>query len=128
VESTDCVGRRVTLIVSDPWEVARPDGTVSWATRVVKMSRYDEGADQEVVLLELNGPMEWRGERYRFVVARERHGHGFVTDLIRGDPIECRFIGQPDGRAQSDEALDTSWWRGGLAGRGTIQLGSHSAP
>jgi hypothetical protein len=118
----DLVGRQVVLIVSDPWDLASPDGSVRFASDIARALTYADGAEEERLLLSLEAPIEWREGTFRFLVARGRGGRGIAEDLVAGRSAECTFIGQPAERAGGVEPCDMSWWRGGLAGAATLEL------
>jgi len=118
----DPVDLRVALVVADPWELSRDPGTPPRFARVAAASA-DPGPTgaAERLLLELEEPIEWRGTSFRFVVVQRRGGTQPMDDLVAGRSVECNFIGQPDERVRGGDPLDTSSWRGGLAGSATVR-------
>lgn len=114
------VGRRVQLVVSDPWDLVAPDGSVRFDATVMCAATYSNGAEEERLVIRLLNPTVWHEQTIEFFVARERHGRGLVDDLALGQAVECALIAIEAGRAHSSDPFDTSWWRGGLAANASL--------
>ena len=113
------VSVRVSLVISEPWELAS-EGADSH--RLARLAATDDGdGDGHRALVELVEPVVWRGRTFRYLVVKRRDGTSIASDLTAGASIECSFIGQPDDRAHGADPLDMTWWRGGLAGRVSVR-------
>jgi hypothetical protein len=118
--SADQVGRHVRLVASDPWDFVAADGSVRFDATVIRAATYNEGADEERLVLQLLEPVSWHGETIEFLVARERHGHGVIDDLSLGHPVECALVAVGRERVHGSDPFDLSWWRGGFAASATV--------
>ena len=108
----------ISLVISEPWELAR---TTTDPPRHAVVERVSTGVSEvESGLVQVADPIEWRDGSFRYLVVVRRDGTTIAADLSSGVSIECSFIGQPDERATGSAPLDTSWWRGGLAGTATL--------
>jgi hypothetical protein len=108
----------VSLVISEPWELASEAANPSRSGRLEATAVDGEG---ERALVQLVEPIAWRGRSFRYLVVKRRDGTSIVSELERGASIECTFIAQPDDQAIGADPLDTSWWRGGLAGRTSLR-------
>jgi hypothetical protein len=115
------IGLALDVVVSDPWEFARPDGSVVFEATVAKASTFASGIEEERLLIEFQVPFAWRGTVYRHFVVRPHYGQGLVDDLTRGHAAECSLLAVSDDQARSADPFDISSWRGGLAARATIE-------
>lgn len=53
-------GLHVRLTIADPWDLVDPDGSNQFLAAILRASTYQEGADEERVLLQLAGPVNWQ--------------------------------------------------------------------
>jgi hypothetical protein len=115
----------VFVVISEPFELAQAKSDSPRRAVVDAVSSDDR--EVESALLRMDEPVEWHGTTFRYLVVNRRDGTSIAADLAGGGSIECSFIGQPDERAAGSNPCDTSWWRGGLAGRATLLPGRATA-
>jgi hypothetical protein len=110
-----CIGRSIRLIVTDPWEFESHNGT----SRVEGVVRR---ANDEAVLIETRSAVKDGVSEYGYVLCSVRHESDSVSKIVIGDVVPCNGIGVPDEHLEQAEALDGSWWRGGCALIGAMEL------
>ena len=118
--NVELTGLAVDVVVSDPWDLTSPEGSVRFPARVMKAATHALGASEERLLLRFREAVKWHGGSYRFFVARHRRGLGLEDDLLAGRPVECSLVAVSEEHAASTDPLDTTWWRGGLAVLATL--------
>ena len=72
-------------------------------------------------LVKFDQPVAYRGEFYQFAVAAPRHEGSSLKTLQDGGKVFCSFTAVSEEHAQSENALSTEHWRGGLAFIGDIE-------
>ena len=69
------IGNRVEVLVSDPWEFGTECGVGPFVAVVLS-------ATPEILLLRLEAPIEYRGERLTSLVVTPRHAPGRTDPLV----------------------------------------------
>lgn len=103
---------RVTLSLSDPWELGEALG---WPTLIGTV--VHRGTKKWLV--ELNQPFTHSGVEYRFLVVSARHAHSTLADST-SKWVPCNIVRTTVDRASEVDPCDLSWWRGGGAMIGSM--------
>jgi hypothetical protein len=108
----------ISIAVSDPWDVG-----VATNWRPIQGSLFQTGADEQVnkVLLKFSEPINYHGTVYHYAVVVPRHKESQILDVFAGMIVPCIITGISDAQANSDNSLDISKWRGGLAFEGDVK-------
>jgi len=85
----------------------------------------DISIDNEKLLLQLDKIITYKANIYNYVVATQRHVGRGLERLERGVTFGCRLTWISNDRYNSNKPFDVSWWRGGSAATGSIQLTEH---
>jgi hypothetical protein len=87
-------GRRVKLVVAEPWEF----GTVM-GDQPIRCQIFDVDPDKSprYALLEVTNPYEYRGLEYRRLLATPRHEGVALEDLLDSTPVTCQVARVPEG-------------------------------
>jgi hypothetical protein len=72
------------------------------------------------VLLHLRSPIHLRGNSCEYLVARPRMASKDLSEVATNASVESSIVGIPTERVTTSDPLNLSWWRGGIALRGTI--------
>jgi len=109
----------IFVTVSEPWDVGE---AVKWQRIKGHLLRIEPDSHGGRALVEFDPPITYRGALYRYAIASPRlEGHQIV-ELSQGKLLCSSLTGISDQQAQSDNPLDTSNWRGGLAFLGDIEV------
>ena len=106
--STSLLGRRVKLVVSDPWDFVTDNGSGPFEGEVVQEI-------SDAILVKLDTSIEDKGETYEFLVVSTRHAAEELSLVLGGNEVSCNATAISNERAQGPTPCDLSWWRGGLA-------------
>jgi len=113
-------GKKVELIVSDPWEF---QSIVKKARFSATIIRFESGVNNRPTLLvQLDDPPFFKKERYEFLIIESALIGWELNKLGQGEHIPCGMIRLTTEQAYSSNPMDTSWWRGGHTLTGTIRL------
>jgi hypothetical protein len=104
----------VSIVVSDPWELADEAGADPLTARVVRF-------DDEALLLRLDSPTDLRGELREFFVAQPRHEGFSIQDLFQGRELHCNLTAISNEQAHAPDPFDLGGWRGGLGLIATLE-------
>lgn len=108
---------QISISISDPWELGE---ALKWQPLRGELLRLVSDERGGRALIRLDAPVNYRGSAWRYVVAVPRHQGNEIAGLETGQKVLAAFTGIPDQHAESNEALDTSNWRGGLAFVGDV--------
>lgn len=103
---------RILVTVSDPWDLGQ---AVNWQAirgQLLQTESTDSGGK---ALVRFDQPVFYHGAAYNYAVASPRHEGRNIAEIRAGKSVGCAFIAISDEQAQSNNPLDTSRWRGGLA-------------
>jgi len=115
---------RVSFVVSDPWDFGTRHGDgPHYALIVDKKGSSIPGDD--AFLLKLQYPIEEHGVRYNYVIATSRYADKTVASVLDGSKISCAMTLIPDEKLTADDPFDLSWWRGGGAFVGALELANN---
>ena len=104
----------VELSLSDPWKLGE---YLRWRSLEALVLREDHDG----WLVELVQPFQYQDREYRYVVVQSRHEGEELAQVSEGVEISCCMTLTTVERANSDNACDVSWWRGGHAMIGSIR-------
>lgn len=71
--------------------------------------------NNQKILLEFDNPLVSNSTSYSRAVASPRLSKDSVNSLLVDGVLGCSVTWVPDGRFNSSEPMDLSWWRGGAA-------------
>ena len=111
--------RRVRVTLSDPWDLGE---SLSWQPLSGELVRVGVEGKGGRALVKFDQRLIYHGESYQFAVAAPRHEGSSIGELDKGRPVFCSFIGVSDEHGQSQNALSTEHWRGGLSFVGDIEV------
>ena len=125
MSSPSLIGRILKIMPSDPWDLVGTLGELPFPGCVVlegtEPTRYSKEG-KSAILMELPAPLELAGVAYRWIQASARYEGEAVHDLKKaGDRLTVALTCIPNEKYKGG-SLDTSWWRGGAAFIGTIEL------
>jgi hypothetical protein len=117
------VGRRLEVVVSDPWEFGTQHGDHPRLAVVVRagVTANGYGGEADALLLRWLEPVVFQGVKCEFFVATARHEAHGLDELERGRNLPVSIIRISSAQAASDAPLDLSWWRGGVALLGDVR-------
>jgi hypothetical protein len=109
---------RIQVSLSDPWDLGE---SLKWQPLCGVMLKVNIDAQGGRALVKFDQPVAYRGEFYQFAVAAPRHEGSSLKTLQDGGKVFCSFTAVSEEHAQSENALSTEHWRGGLAFIGDIE-------
>ena len=115
------VGKKVAIIVSDPWELVTAVGSGPFLAEILMVAAVGSGSDDEGALIKLVKALRFEGGDWEYFVATTRHRGDGLSDLLSGKEVICNLTAISKAQASSAAPVDTSWWRGGLGLIGTLQ-------
>lgn len=119
------IGKKVEISISDPWEFETETGTGKMLAVILEIGRemlhLDTESSTTALLLQVDRPIEYKGDICEFFIASPRH-QGKDFTLLDEMAVPCAFTLIPLHRAKSENPFDLSWWRGGIALTGAISL------
>lgn len=117
------VGRRLEVVVSDPWEFGTQHGDHPRLAVVVRagVTANGSGGKADALLLRWLEPVVLGGVTCEFFVATARHEAHGLDELERDGNLPVSLTRISSAQAASDSALDLSWWRGGVALLGDVR-------
>lgn len=126
--TSDLKGLPVEITVSDPWEFVTEHGSGPFAAAVVAVGHDTKASSQDLLLLKLVTPISHRGTICEYFVAGERSDRDRLADLLRGKTINCTLTRVSAEHALTNNPVDLSWWRGGIALLGSVQTAETPTP
>lgn len=107
----------VIIIVSDPWDVGE---AVEW--KPIRGELFEtQGSEQSgKALVKFEKPITYQNTAYHYAVVSPRRRENPLAGLVGGNMVSCVLTGIADEQATSDNPLDISKWRGGLAFEGDV--------
>ena len=109
----------ILITVSDPWDVGE---AVNWQAirgRLLQTESTDSGGK---ALVRFDQPVLYHGAAYNYAVASPRQEGRNIAEIRAGKSVGCALTAISDEQAQSNNPMDTSRWRGGLAFIGDVAL------
>jgi hypothetical protein len=101
---------RISISISDPWDIGDAYGWVPFSGEVIKIEENEYGG---MALIRLESPIYYRDLSLQFLIAKPRHKGDSIAAVRDGDKVLAAFVGISDEQAASDISADG--WRGGLA-------------
>ena len=102
----------ILITISDPWDFGE---AVAWRPVLGELLQTQTGDHGGRALIKFDQQISYRGKVYRYAVASPRHVDRYITEIESGKSVDCALTGISDEQAESNNAMDTSRWRGGLA-------------
>ena len=121
MKQKEFTGAKVKLVLVDPWDFVTVNGSGPFTADVVQTGN-DEATHTTALLLELNRPLSYKGQEYKFFIASTRHQDTALEQLHSGKQVGCNITGIPAERVKSANPFDLSWWRGGAAAIADVSL------
>lgn len=114
-------GSRVTLVISDPWELAGSDGKNDLVGLVEQAVPAPDAPDRDTVALRLVRSITYKDVEYDRIVVQARTDEPIIEPLADGRAVEVSVYGVP-----VDDCLSSidpqKWWRGGLGATASATL------
>lgn len=110
---------QVTIKISDPWELGESRKWQPFEGYI--LDTKDDGFCKSL-LIKLLEPFEYKKVNCEYFVANPRHEGDSYNDLLRGKSIFSSLTRIPSENADSENPFDLSWWRGGVALIGGIEV------
>ncbi len=118
------VGGRLTIVVSDPWELSDALSGAHLRGAIALVLRAGGGVHRESAFVALEEPLRWGSGQYEGILIQARHQDRFLESLESGKVVSCNFIGLTVDQCQrAAELIDMKWWRGGgVVGMASVRL------
>jgi len=107
------------ITVSDPWDLGEALNWQAINGHLLQTESTDSGGK---ALVRFDQPVLYHGGAYNYAVASPRHEGSNIAEIRAGKSVGCAFTAISDEQAQSNNPMDTSRWRGGLAFIGDVVL------
>lgn len=114
-------GLRVVFVVSEPWEFGAAHPDVALSGTVVRVSDQLSQKNDRDLLVQLDTPIDFEGQRIEHLAVSARHQGSRLVDIADGADVSAGAIAVPPERALGPYPWDFSWWRGGGAFVGSIR-------
>ena len=114
-------GRKVHLVVSDPWDFVTANGSGPFEATVRELGGEPPGPCR-TILFELAVPVPYEGSEYRILSASARYRGSSFEQLATGKSVACNVYGLKGNLSDAEGPSHPSKWRGGLSLIGTIVL------
>lgn len=102
----------ILITVSDPWDVGE---AINWQAIRGEVLRTQNAGHGGRALVKFDQSINYRGIAYRYAVASPRHEGRNVAEIEAGKTVDCALTAISNEQAESDDPMNTSKWRGGLA-------------
>lgn len=109
-------GMKVKILVSEPFEL----GGRALDAKVVVSGFAKDAPGMLSVLLRLHESIQVAGKTWEYLVARPTNASRDLSEIAVDAEVDCAITGVPPLRVSGSDPLDLSWWRGGLALRGSL--------
>ncbi|HPD48769.1 MAG TPA: hypothetical protein P5279_18020 [Anaerohalosphaeraceae bacterium] len=107
-------GLKVNLIVTEPWDFTTAHGCGPFSAEVLQENMAARKRDELAILIRLDNPLVFEGERCEYFVATPRLETDDVANIAKSVIVHCNLTMIPEAHAVSSDPFDLSWWRGGL--------------
>jgi hypothetical protein len=109
-------GLVVRIVVSDPFELTER----AIEAEVVTSGIAADAPDKLSVLFRAHEPIQFHGRSWEYLVGRSAVAMRDLSDLATNVIVDAAIVAVPNARVTATNPLDLSWWRGGLAIRGSV--------
>jgi hypothetical protein len=106
--------KQILVKISDPWELG---AYLEW--KALQATIIAEG--KTAILIKLSSPFIFKGITCEFLVASPRLEGTNICELQNGVSVFCGMTRISEQQASSENPLDLSTWRGGLAIIGELE-------
>src|SRR5256885_9165404 len=113
MKSNDFVGRKVHVLVVDPWDFVTTNGSGPFPATIIRTTNGSVGKTR--LLLEFDTPISYKNQQCLYFVADTRLTDQTMDTLFSNGKVGVNLNCVPDERLKSAEPFDLSWWRGGLS-------------
>lgn len=107
----------ILITVTDPWDVGE---AVNWQAIRGEVLRTQKGSHGGRALVKFDQSINYRGIAYRYAVASPRLEGRDIAEIEAGKTVDCALTAISNEQAESDDPMNTSKWRGGLALLGDV--------
>ena len=107
-------GLKISLLVSDPWEFG--EGPYSGEVLV-----YSSDSDDDKLLLQLTPGVFFKEQTHEYFIVSPRSTEKLI-EAKKAKAINCNLVSISKEKANSNNPLDTSDWRGSVALIGSIRI------
>ena len=110
------IGKRVQIVISDPWDFVTDHGSGRFFAVVERV-----GGD--AIVIRLDSAFTSGGQAFECFVVTPRSDSDDLADLgLAGQTVNCNLAAISDESARSEHRCDLGSWRGGLGLLGSIEL------
>ena len=106
--------RAVKLKISDPWDLGDYLGWQSYTARVL-------AKDDEKVLIRLDEPFTYKGQKREYFVAAARHQGDSIAQLAKGTPLFSTISQIESDDINPDDFLNEERWKAGIGLIGELE-------
>jgi hypothetical protein len=110
--------KRVRIMLSDPWDFGESREWRPLWGRLLSTSSMDGGT----ALVRLEPAVEYKGNRYLYLVASARHEGCHIEDLDRGGAVTCGMACFTEEHVSLEVPIAKQWSRTTLGCIGTVEL------
>ena len=107
--------KKAKLVISEPWDF----------TELIKGALSAEVylyQNNNSFIVKLNDEVLYLNKKIKYLVASPRYEKDLPLNLKEGEEVFCSLTLTTENIVKSSNPTDVSWWRGGYAFMGTIQL------
>jgi hypothetical protein len=109
---------RIQITVSDPWEF----GCGPFLATILRQGEGGGGANNYPLLLKLDFPVEYKGEKCQYFVAKAHNAKQSLDLIMEEKVVGCNLIKIQEESIEQDNPFDISAWRGGCALLADIEI------
>lgn len=110
------LGRRVKIIVSDPWEFEAETGSGALWAKIYQVGEKDS------LLLQIESPIKYKNTVCEYFVASPRLVGEVISSVQSDVGMFSSLTLIPPDRIKSENPFDLSWWRGGIGLIATVKI------
>src|SRR5215469_15309539 len=100
MKDDDLVGKKLDILLVDPWDFVTANGSGPFVADVIGSGR-DKSTGVEALLLGLALSLRDKTDVFRYFMATTRHEGRTFQQLLSGAEVDCNLTGIPAERLQS---------------------------
>ena len=110
---------QIIIRISDPWDLGE---SRNWQPLKGTILDVEVENSSKALLIRLIEPFEYKNMSCEYFIATPRHEGSSYEDLIQGSSVFSGLTRIPVENVDSGNPFDLSWWRGGVALIGDIEI------
>ena len=111
----DLRGLIINIRISDPWDLGNALGWPELNGEIIN-------TNNKSVIIKLDDPFVYKDVRCEYFITSSRYVDQNFDSFLLKKILTCGFTRIPPAQIDSEKPFDLSWWRGGIAFIGNIQL------